>query len=106
LGGVLKGRELITTARVHGLTEQQAGVRSADRAFVGRDRARPGDRKRSAAARAIGADIRTGGDGDGRLHAPSGAWPERNAVWKYVSTAGSIGGACAMSPPVKAAPVP
>jgi len=92
LGGVLKGRELITTARVHSLTEQQAGVRSAYRAFVDRYRARPGDMERSAAARAIGADIRTGGDGDGRLHAPSDGWPELNAVWEHLSKAGFIEG--------------
>lgn len=92
LGGVLKGRELITTARVHSLTERQAGIRSAYRAFVDRYGARPGDMDRSAAARAIGAEIRTGGDGDGRLHAPSDGWRELNAVWEHLSKAGFIEG--------------
>ncbi len=98
LGGVLKGRELITTARVHSLTEQQASVRSAYRAFIDRYRARPGDMDRSAAARAIGASIRTGGDADGRLQAPSAGWRELNAVWEHLSKAGFIEGRFAGDP--------
>lgn len=92
LGGVLKGRELIAAARVHSLAEQQAGIRSAYRAFMDRYRARPGDMDRAAAARAIGAEIRTGGDGDGRLQAPGEGWRELNAVWEHLSKAGFIEG--------------
>src|SRR4030095_7269589 len=43
LGGVLKGQELITGARVRNLASQQDGVKAAYFGFLDRYRALPGD---------------------------------------------------------------
>jgi prepilin-type N-terminal cleavage/methylation domain-containing protein len=43
LGGVLKGEELITSARVRNLISQQDGVKAAFYGFQDRFRALPGD---------------------------------------------------------------
>src|SRR5215207_6758646 len=43
LGGVLKGKELITGARVRNLIQQQDGVKAAYFGFLDRFRALPGD---------------------------------------------------------------
>src|ERR1043165_7766802 len=43
LGGVLKGQELITGARVRNLIQQQDGVKGAYFRFLDRFRALPGD---------------------------------------------------------------
>ncbi|MDH3435607.1 MAG: prepilin-type N-terminal cleavage/methylation domain-containing protein, partial [Betaproteobacteria bacterium] len=43
LGGVLKGQELITSARVRNLISQQDGVKAAFFGFLDRYRAYPGD---------------------------------------------------------------
>src|SRR5688572_32489294 len=45
LGGVLKGQELITGARVRNLVAQQDGVKAAYFGFLDRYRALPGDYK-------------------------------------------------------------
>lgn len=92
LGGVLKGRELITTARIHSLAQQQRQLASAYRAFVDRYGAVPGDMASDTARRALGEPIETGGDADGRLQAPSDGWGELNAVWEHLSKAGFIEG--------------
>src|SRR5882672_7513789 len=43
LGGVLKGQELITSARVRNLISQQEGIKAAYFGFLDRFRALPGD---------------------------------------------------------------
>src|SRR5512132_2494572 len=43
LGGVLKGQELITSARVRNLISQQDGIKAAYFGFLDRYRALPGD---------------------------------------------------------------
>ena len=43
LGGILKGQELITSARVRNLADQAAAVQAAYYGFVDRYRAIPGD---------------------------------------------------------------
>src|SRR5674476_678557 len=43
LGGVLKGQELITSARVRNLISQQDGIKAAYFGFLDRFRALPGD---------------------------------------------------------------
>ncbi|MGH8650283.1 MAG: prepilin-type N-terminal cleavage/methylation domain-containing protein, partial [Burkholderiales bacterium] len=43
LGGVLKGQELITSARVRNLISQQDGVKAAYFGFLDRFRSLPGD---------------------------------------------------------------
>lgn len=93
LGGVLKGQELIASARVRNLSDQQAGIQSAYFGFIDRYRAVPGDMPSADADDAIGITGSTGGDGDGKLGDPSaGDWAELNAVWEHLSKAGFIKG--------------
>ena len=61
LGGVLKGQELITAARVRNLAAQLDGVKIAYLGFQDRYRALPGDYSNAAAAA-------TGNHGDALLH--------------------------------------
>lgn len=90
LGGVLKGQELISSARVRNLADQQAGIQAAYFGFQDRYRAVPGDMPQTAADDAIQADINTGGNGDGVIESDS--WEEVNAVWEHLSKAGFIKG--------------
>lgn len=103
LGGILKGQELISSARVRALADQQAGIQAAYFGFIDRYRAVPGDMDPTAAETAIGVTINTGGDANGRLHAPDDGWEELNAVWEHLSKAGFIRGSFDGSP---AAPTP
>ncbi len=94
LGGVLKGRELITSARVHSLAEQHASIQAAYYAFIDRFRRIPGDMSSTAARAAIGTAVqvaaRYGGDGDGGLD--DGSFQEASALWHHLSAAGFIHG--------------
>jgi len=95
LGGVLKGQELIASARVRNLADQQAGIQAAYFGFIDRYRAVPGDMNSTAAATAIGISTPyVGGDSNGRLTDPSGAspWGELNALWAHLADAGFIKG--------------
>lgn len=93
LGGVLKGQELIASARVRNLSDQQAGIQSAYFGFIDRYRAVPGDMPPADADEALGISGATGGNGDGKLEDPSGSnWPELNAVWEHLSKSGFIKG--------------
>jgi len=96
LGGVLKGQELISSARVRNLADQQSGIQAAYFGFQDRYRAVPGDMPKANAEEAIGVTINTDAsatDGNGRLEEPAGAnWPELNGVWEHLSKAGFIKG--------------
>src|SRR6476469_3210633 len=70
LGGVLKGQELITGARVRNLIQQQDGVKAAYFGFLDRYRALPGD---YAAATTNISGSTQNGDGDGQIEASSAA---------------------------------
>ena len=69
LGGVLKGQELITSARVRNIISQQDGVKAAYFGFLDRFRAIPGDYN-LATTNISGVGVACGnagnGDGDGR----------------------------------------
>lgn len=96
LGGVLKGQELIASARVRNLADQQAGIQSAYFGFIDRYRAVPGDMSAASATSAIGTTINSGGNEDGRLADATSAggaeWDELNGVWEQLSKAGFIKG--------------
>ncbi len=95
LGGVLKGQELITSARVRNLISQQDGVKAAYFGFLDRFRALPGDYTQ-ATTNISGA---TGnGNGNGQIEAAgavvAGSKPEEDVlVWEHLSRAGFINGA-------------
>jgi prepilin-type N-terminal cleavage/methylation domain-containing protein len=91
LGGILKGQELINSARVRNLADSTSGIQAAYFGFMDRYRKVPGDWAVSAADDAIGGTINSGGNDNGRLD-NSGLWVEPNALWEHLSKAGFISG--------------
>lgn len=97
LGGVLKGQELIASARVRNLITTQDGYKAAYFGFLDRYRALPGDYA-AAAANIPGCNGGTpcvGGNNNGQITANgvSGATiDEQNNVWEHLSKAGFITG--------------
>ena len=86
LGGILKGRELINSARVRNLADMNAGVQAAYYGFIDRYRQVPGDMRAAAAASAIGdAAITVGGNANGQVDA--GNWREASALWMHLTRA-------------------
>ena len=85
LGGILKGQELITSARVRNLANQIEGIKAAYFGFQDRYRALPGDFS-LATTQITGAS--QNGNGNGQIE--SGA--ESIAVWDHLSHAGFING--------------
>lgn len=90
LGGILKGQELINSARVRNLADQNSGIQAAYYGFIDRYRQVPGDWNTTDATNAIGVTINTGGDGNGQINA--GDWTEAGAVWEQLSKANFIQG--------------
>ena len=91
LGGVLKGQELITSARVRNLADQSAGIQAAYYGFVDRFRQVPGDWPANLAGQAI-PGVANGGNGNGRLDRARTEWTESLALWEQLSRAGFIQG--------------
>lgn len=96
LGGVLKGQELITSARVRNLIAQQDGTKAAYFGFVDRFRALPGDYG-AAIANINGVAATAFGNGNGQIEGAGtppagGAANEDVAVWDHLSKAGFITG--------------
>jgi prepilin-type N-terminal cleavage/methylation domain-containing protein len=93
LGGVLKGQELITSARVRNLISQQDGIKAAYFGFLDRFRSLPGDY--SLASTNI-ANVAAGANGNGNGQIESvlggGVIDEHVAVWDHLSKAGFING--------------
>jgi prepilin-type N-terminal cleavage/methylation domain-containing protein len=88
LGGVLKGQELIQSARVRNLASNQDGVKAAYFGFLDRYRALPGDYSTAnAAANIPGCGSCFGGDANGQI---TGA--EAIHAWEHLSKAGFITG--------------
>ncbi len=94
LGGVIKGQELITSARVHNLADQHSSVQAAYFAFMDRYRSVPGDMSNENARRAIGGAVTPGsnygGNGNGQLD--DGNVKEVAALWHQMAAAGFIQG--------------
>jgi len=109
LGGVLKGQELITSARVRNLISQQDGVKAAYFGFLDRYRALPGDY--TSATTNIANIVATAacnggnGNGNGRIESTSGL-QENILVWEHLSKAGFINGSytCAAAASSTSAP--
>jgi len=90
LGGVLKGQELITGARVRNLIQQQDGVKAAYFGFLDRFRGLPGDYS-TAMTNITGAS--KNGDGDGQIEAKNTSDDvEMILAWEHLSKAGFING--------------
>jgi prepilin-type N-terminal cleavage/methylation domain-containing protein len=109
LGGVLKGQELITGARVRNFIQQQDGIKAAYFGFLDRYRALPGDYSLAKANIPNVAGVCTSGtgkegSGDGNGQIIGGATPaqpyENLLVWEHLSKSGFINGSytCATTP--------
>ena len=86
LGGILKGQDLVNSARVRNLADMNAGVQAAYYGFIDRYRQAPGDMPAAAAAAAIGdAAITVGGNANGQVDA--GDWDEASALWVHLTRA-------------------
>ncbi|MBF0179410.1 MAG: prepilin-type N-terminal cleavage/methylation domain-containing protein [Magnetococcales bacterium] len=99
LGGILKGQEMVSNARVHHLMDQGAATRAAILGFSDRFHALPGDY--ALATRNI-PGARVNGDGNGRVGGdPDVASQDGGrarateiaAVWEHLSKAGFLTGA-------------
>ena len=93
LGGVLKGQELITSARVRNLISQQDGVKAAYLGFLDRFRALPGDYSNASTTIANVANS-ANGNNNGQIQpiVPGGGIDEHIAAWDHLSKAGFING--------------
>lgn len=94
LGGVLKGQELITSARVRNLISQQDGIKAAYFGFLDRFRALPGDYAQ-AVANIPNVTAGSNGNGNGQITANTVAGAtidEHIAAWDHLSKAGFING--------------
>ncbi len=90
LGGVLKGQEMITSAKVRNLADQANGIKAAFFAFQDRYRALPGDYDNAANNIAGVAGGANGGNGDG--NGLVNANNDRGLFWLHLSAAGFITG--------------
>ncbi|MGE0386646.1 MAG: prepilin-type N-terminal cleavage/methylation domain-containing protein [Gammaproteobacteria bacterium] len=100
LGGILKGQELITSARVRNLADQNSGIQAAYYGFIDRYRQIPGDMVAAGprgACNVIGDTVPgcsggggVGGNGNGRLDDED--FTEAANVWAHMSAAGFIQG--------------
>lgn len=95
LGGILKGQQLINSARVRNLADQNSGVQAAYYGFVDRFRNLPGDMDCTAATTNVGEAVDSdcsstpiGGNANGRIDTVG----EAGAVWAHLSAAGFLTG--------------
>ena len=96
LGGVLKGQELITGARVRNLISQQDGIKAAFFGFQDRYRALPGDYASADANVNCPAPGCPNGNGNGRIEkAVSGSPHEEIFAWTHLTAAGFMNGSYA-----------
>lgn len=106
LGGVLKGQELITSARVRNLISQQDGIKAAYFGFLDRYRALAGDYN-LASTNINCTPACSDGNNNGQITANlvAGATiDEHVAIWEHLSRAGFINGSYtyAATPPTPA----
>jgi prepilin-type N-terminal cleavage/methylation domain-containing protein len=114
LGGVLKGQELITSARVRNIISQQDGIKAAYFGFLDRFRGLPGDYS-GATANIAGVSAASGcglpasqgnGDGNGRIDNIAAAPFENVLAWEHLSKAGFINGSFTCAAAESAATTP
>ncbi|MCX7136822.1 MAG: prepilin-type N-terminal cleavage/methylation domain-containing protein, partial [Proteobacteria bacterium] len=93
LGGVLKGQELITSARVRNLISQQEGVKAAYFGFLDRYRALPGDYG-AASTNISCTPACTNGNNNGTIRAiaDGDTVDEPIAAWEHLSRSGFMNG--------------
>lgn len=88
LGGILKGQELINSARVRNLADQNSGIQAAYYGFIDRYRKVPGDWGATAATTAIGVTV-IGGNDSGVIDEDV---IEAAATWSQLAASNFLGG--------------
>jgi prepilin-type N-terminal cleavage/methylation domain-containing protein len=100
LGGILKGQEMITQAKIKNVIADITGVSAAMYGYQDRYRALPGDDK--GATRWQGATPAAPGNGNGVIegvyNATGGTLPESVQFWDHLRRAGFVGGQGAENP--------
>jgi prepilin-type N-terminal cleavage/methylation domain-containing protein len=100
LGGILKGQEMITQAKIKNVIADITGVSAAMYGYQDRYRALPGDDK--GATRWAGATPATPGNGNGVIegvyNATGATLPESVQFWDHLRRAGFVGGQGAENP--------
>lgn len=94
LGGILKGQELINSARVRNLADQNSGIQAAYYGFIDRYRQVPGDWVNTNASQAIGVTVNqpttaAANEGNGRV---DNDLVEAAAVWEHLAKSNFLGG--------------
>lgn len=94
MGWVMKGQELITSARIRNLIAQQDGIRTAYIGFYDRYRFLPGDYNQATTSIAGVTGCGGNGDGNGRIEDPAAAPPSTEYIlaWEHLSKSGFING--------------
>ncbi len=93
LGGILKGQQLISSARVRNMADQNSGIQAAYFGFIDRYRQIPGDMPGTLATTAIASTVTVGGViGSGGQNGRIDTWGEAGALWAHLSAAGFING--------------
>jgi len=92
LGGILKGQELINSARVRNLADQNSGVQAAYFGFIDRYRQVPGDWAILPAGQAIGVAIRV-----------DNTYVEAAGLWEQLARANFLAGGFALPTAIIAA---
>jgi prepilin-type N-terminal cleavage/methylation domain-containing protein len=100
VGGLLKGQELINSARVRNLADTVSGIQAAYFGFLDRYRRVPGDWDAASASTAIGVTVNnppiSPQTNNGRIDNPNDElWREPNALWEQLAKAGFIQGSYA-----------
>ena len=105
LGGVLKGQEVITNARIKNINNDFSGVSAAIYSYQDRYATLPGDD--GAAVAHVGTPLAVDGDGDGAIEGGFGVAcsnpivagdPESCKAWSHLRAAGLISGDAATGP--------
>ena len=107
LGGVLKGRELIESAKIKRVSNDFNGIAAAVYSYLDRYNAIPGDDSRAATrwpANTNGiAAAATSGDNDGVLQTSnSNSTDETVQMWDHLRRANLLGGSSGTTPPLHA----
>lgn len=103
LGGILKGQELINSARVRNMADQSSGIQAAYYGFIDRYRQVPGDMLGPTACTVVGQDVDIANCNAGTIGGVAGVgnngqngridmWEEAGAVWTHLAVAGFLSG--------------
>lgn len=102
LGGILKGQELITQARIRNVANDFQSMTAAINLYQDRYRALPGDDPGAATRWTAAGNTTTSGNGDGVIGTGTAASPAYNSntasdesrlFWQHLRLAGLVGGA-------------